>query len=813
MGVFKNGHIIWESGPIVDELNQCAGFFPTIDFNKDGIVEITYSWATGVNEEGREFWIYSWDGNKGNFVSTIDVGDYDISLVDIDGDGTTEMQADDDDEGEDSNDPENDNYDETKIKTVGYYKYTGEFIETNIINLPKNKLTALSKCSVIKANNNFKYVYSFKNNDNSIQKIEQLLISTPSIIDTVYNCDSPNSWEGSCGDGNATWFTTYMCDMCKPAEIKPGETKAGFSFYANFLPKITEFYAQGLNGQEDSEKETLIDNAYKGYTIGPSFYMSPFYPSNFIDSLFNEITKASEFSWIKYRSIVDKYSNYLSSAKTALQNNNIKAARTSLESIIKDVNIDSTSTLTSEAYALLRYNTEYLLSQLPNTSGTTVKLINSTGALLTGGTLQYYEGAWKDAVNNNDGTFTVNTTKPTISLRMTYEYGTQTKQNVPVGNGEIVFQTVNAQVKLQDSNGNLQDQGAVQYYAGAWRTFGVTSGGIASKELLPANYSFRMTYAFASKDMQQDLSVNPVVTFHTVKAQVQLKNSSGNLIDQGTVQYYAGAWRDFGVTSNGIASLELLPNSYSFRMTYTYASNDKQQDISINSTVVFQTINAQAQLKNSLGNLINEQASVQYYAGAWRTLGNTTAGVASKELLPNNYSFRMTYAFASKDMQQDINTNPVVTFQTVKAQVQLKNSLGNLIDQGTVQYYSGAWRSFGTTTNGIASLELLPNNYSFRMTYEYVSMDKQQDISTNSTVSFSTVLCTIRVKDAQSQPVNNAQVSYYSGAWRVIGSTVNGVVTKELLPAELSFRAKLGSKQTDVKQKLADNNIVEIALP
>jgi hypothetical protein len=172
----------------------------------------------------------------------------------------------------------------------------------------------------------------------------------------------------------------------------------------------------------------------------------------------------------------------------------------------------------------------------------------------------------------------------------------------------------------------------------------------------------------------------------------------------------------------------------------------------------------------------------------------------------------MTYAYASKDKQQDLSTNPVVVFQTVNANVQLQNSQGTLIDPGTVQYYSGAWRSFGTTSGGVASKELLPNNYTFRMTHEYVSNDKAQDLSANSTVNFSTVLCTIRVKDSQNQPVDNALASYYSGAWRQIGNTVNGEITKELLPKNLTFRAKLAAVQKDVTQNLSTNNVVEIII-
>ncbi len=141
------------------------------------------------------------------------------------------------------------------------------------------------------------------------------------------------------------------------------------------------------------------------------------------------------------------------------------------------------------------------------------------------------------------------------------------------------------------------------------------------------------------------------------------------------------------------SSKELLPNNYSFRMTYAYGSNDKQQDIGSNTTVIFQTVNANVQLKIVLAQLFDEGV-VKYYAGAWRDLGITVNGVASKELLPNNYSFRMTYAYGSNDKQQNIGDNPTVVFQTVKAIVQLKIVRGQLIDEGNVKYYAGAMERF-----------------------------------------------------------------------------------------------------------------------
>jgi hypothetical protein len=561
----------------------------------------------------------------------------------------------------------------------------------------------------------------------------------------------PGMWDG----GNTNALTASFDAVSDADFIAPGKSEGGFEMISRGLPSIRACflapYFDVISLFPDPNDTTIkyyvppVDSVrqamkFHGWTVGPTAPPIIFVASIWCDTLISYINQSKVLSWIKNQLTANKYLGYFGSVKASLLQNNNSAARTTLGQVLADVNIDSTRNLTSEAYALIRYNTEYLLSRLPTNPAPrlAVRLVNSGGAALTSGSLQYYEGSWKDAVNNGDGTFSVNTSQTTTSLRMTYAYGFQQKNNVSVSGGSVTFQTVNAQVKLQNSQGMAIDTGSVQYYAGAWRSFGTTSNGTASMELLPANYSFRMTYAYGSNDKQQDIGGNPTVVFQTVSAAVQLQNSQGTLMDAGTVQYYAGSWRAFGSTTNG---------------------------------------------------------------------------VATKEILPNNYSFRMTYAYASKDLQQNIRTNPTVVFSTVNATVQLKNSLGNLIDAGTVQYYAGAWRDFGTTTNGVATKELLPNNYSFRMTYEFVSNDKQQDIGTNGTVSFATVLCKVRVANSAGQMVSGAVVSYYSGAWRQIGTTVDGQITKELLPANLSFRASYGGRSQDKQQNLSTNAVVDIVVP
>jgi hypothetical protein len=108
---------------------------------------------------------------------------------------------------------------------------------------------------------------------------------------------------------------------------------------------------------------------------------------------------------------------------------------------------------------------------------------------------------------------------------------------------------------------------------------------------------------------------------------IKLLSSNGNGLSGAVVQYYSGGWKAFGTTgSDGTVSMALSPATYSFKISYAGASQQKSQNGATNANVVFQTV----QVHSDSGKCTS------YYASGWRTF------TQDMELLPGTYTFRFS---------------------------------------------------------------------------------------------------------------------------------------------------------------------------
>ncbi|WP_308637168.1 hypothetical protein [Paenibacillus silvisoli] len=431
-----------------------------------------------------------------------------------------------------------------------------------------------------------------------------------------------------------------------------------------------------------------------------------------------------------------------------------------------------------------------------------VRLTNSGNAGIAGGSVQYYDGGWNPGgTTDSDGVsiIAMDGLKTDLVFKMSYAGASVDKGQNLGSDSFVLFKTVAVTVTLKDSgNSTIASGGTVQYYASGWNTFGSAN---TSRELLPADYVFKMSYAGASQDIAQNVTDTDkrTVAFATKAVTVALNSSANTPLGGGTVQYYADGWRTFGNDGSANATMQLLPSSYVFKMSYAGASQDLAETVSANTTVTFATKSVTVELLDSNDQSITSGGTVQYYASGWNTFGNANTAL---ELLPSNYVFKMNYAGASQDIAQNVGFNPLVTFKTVKVAVNLLDS-GNIAiaSGGAVQYYASGWNVFGDANT---SLELLPVDYVFKMSYAGASQDIAQNVGTNSTVTFQTIGVTVELHNPGNIAIDGYNIQYYASGWNAF-DIKSGI---QLLPGQYVFKFSYNDTAQDVAQDIGTNPVV-----
>ncbi len=349
---------------------------------------------------------------------------------------------------------------------------------------------------------------------------------------------------------------------------------------------------------------------------------------------------------------------------------------------------------------------------------------------------------------------------------------------------QTVKQTITVTIRLTDSAGNPLSGGKAQYYASGWRDIGITGAdGKVSIELPPSSYTFSIDYAFGRRTLVQNVVTSSTVLFQTQRTTARLTDSTGNPLVGGSAQYYASGWHDIGLTgADGTTSIELLPLSYAFAVTYNGGRIQNTQDVSGNPIVLFSTKRLTVKLINSSSSPLPGGA-VQYYANGWKDLGITDIdGNVTAEIVPNNYAFAVSYAGGRVQQNQDLSGDPLVVFQTVRTTVKLADSVGNPIAGGTAKYYASGWKNIGPTgADGTVSTELLPNSYAFSLDFRGGHVQINQNIATTALVMFST---------SRVHSNSGRCTQYYGQGWVPFTNDM------ELLAASYTFKFSDGTPNT-----------------
>jgi len=265
----------------------------------------------------------------------------------------------------------------------------GQDTVVHLIYEPPTKINPIINCFVSSTVDG-KYLYRYKitNGNSAVQNLREFSLHydsavwiesrTPlsswrnrgrqivdySIIDnpkTVYSW----VWRGDQGL-ESTWYV----DSCI---ITSDGLPSFMDSYSQAKTRTWSWPAGGPNNKDTIASDIRIqllrlrsypnDNVYRK-TIGPKMPPRAFPPILFIDSLISYKHQSRALGWIDNDGIMNSMDQKLENAKKQLEKGNTNAAANIVQSFINEVEAQKDKHLSSEAYALLKYNAEYLLEKL-----------------------------------------------------------------------------------------------------------------------------------------------------------------------------------------------------------------------------------------------------------------------------------------------------------------------------------------------------------------------------------------------------------------------------------------------------------------
>ncbi len=221
------------------------------------------------------------------------------------------------------------------------------------------------------------YDYDVISLPESQQNIWNFMVIIKFHPDSIYKAFRIHNWWGpdmpDPDNDKRSWVSWSAPDN---RDIRPGNSMSGFGFITRFLPGITDFYAEG-DHPVPSFEEGMAPDSLPGYddltpygpgivgkTVGPVLPPTVFSSTAFVDTLISYKHQAFSFGWIDNQGILNSLDQKLENTRKELRKGKKQTAINELRAFLNEVEVQKDKHLTSEAYALLKFNAEYLIQKL-----------------------------------------------------------------------------------------------------------------------------------------------------------------------------------------------------------------------------------------------------------------------------------------------------------------------------------------------------------------------------------------------------------------------------------------------------------------
>ncbi len=212
-----------------------------------------------------------------------------------------------------------------------------------------------------------------------LESISSSVLQEASTVPMVpVGLNAPSNWDvGLSVHGTVAWGPDG-----EPFLIRPGQSLSGYQITSRGLPGIRQFVAGPyvdvdtipIKPPEDDTdlpryKQDLAaikaSVSAKGVTVAPTAPPADFRPLAFLQTIQSYKDQALKQGWITSFGIANSLDVKLNSAQGALERQDNTTAKNVLRALLHEVDAQGGKHLSPEAVALLKFNTEFLISKIP----------------------------------------------------------------------------------------------------------------------------------------------------------------------------------------------------------------------------------------------------------------------------------------------------------------------------------------------------------------------------------------------------------------------------------------------------------------